>query len=98
MNAQQREEWLEEFQAWRDSPMTQAFFASLKLEEERIRSQWVETLWTSEMDPPVDQLRQLRMQASTLTDVINRKGPDVLNTLYPEPRSLSEDGGAESGA
>ena len=97
MNAQQREDWLEEFEAWRTLPMTQRFFASLKQEQTEIQSEWTKAVWESEADPPPDQLRQLRIQARTLDDVINRKGTDVLASLYPDLREIAEGGGNQSG-
>jgi len=93
MSPQQREEWLEEFQAWRTSPMSDAFFKSLEAQQAGIRSQWTATLWDSESDPPLDQLRHLRTQAAVLDDVINRKGTDVLASLYPDLRADAEGGG-----
>ena len=78
MTPQQRAEWLEEFQAWRTLPMTEAFFNSLTNEQKELQSDWTRAVWESEADPPPDQLRQLRIQARTLDDVINRKGTDVL--------------------
>lgn len=84
MNAQQREEWLEEFQAWRTNPMTEAFFKSLEAQQAGIREKWTQALWEAEADPPIEQLRHLRTQAAVLDDVINRKGTDVLASLYPD--------------
>jgi hypothetical protein len=90
MTPQQRADWLEEFQAWRTLPMTEAFFASLQSEQKELQSDWTRAVWESEADPPPDQLRQLRIQARTLDDVINRKGTDVLASLYPDLRETSE--------
>lgn len=91
------EEFLEEFQAWRTSPMTEAFFRSLAIDQENIRSQWTEALWAAEADPQIDQLRHLRTQAAVLDDVINRKGTDVLASLYPDLRAPAEGRGDKSG-
>jgi len=90
MTPQQRAEWLEEFQAWRTLPMTEAFFNSLTNEQKELQSDWTRAVWESEADPPPDQLRQLRIQARTLDDVINRKGTDVLTSLYPDLRDATE--------
>jgi hypothetical protein len=90
MTPQQRAEWLEEFQAWRTLPMTEAFFNSLTNEQKELQSDWTRAVWESEADPPPDQLRQLRIQARTLDDVINRKGTDVLTSLYPDLRDTPE--------
>jgi hypothetical protein len=90
MTPQQRADWLEEFQAWRTLPMTEAFFASLQSEQKELQSDWTRAVWESEADPPSDQLRQLRIQARTLDDVINRKGTDVLASLYPDLRDTTE--------
>jgi hypothetical protein len=90
MTPQQRADWLEEFQAWRTLPMTEAFFASLQSEQKELQSDWTRAVWESEADPPPDQLRQLRIQARTLDDVINRKGTDVLASLYPDLRETAE--------
>ena len=90
MTPQQRADWLEEFQAWRTLPMTEAFFASLQSEQKELQSDWTRAVWESEADPPPDQLRQLRIQARTLDDVINRKGTDVLTSLYPDLRDTPE--------
>ena len=97
MNAQQRQDWLEEFEAWRTLPMTQRFFTSLKQEQTEIQSEWTKAVWESEADPPADQLRQLRIQARTLDDVINSKGHDVITSLYPDLREIAEGGGNQSG-
>jgi hypothetical protein len=97
MNAQQREDWLEEFEAWRTLPMTEAFFRSLKTEQTEIQADWTRAVWESESDPPLDQLRQLRIQARTLEDVINRKGTDVLASLYPDLRGIAEGQRDQSG-
>ena len=90
MTPQQRAEWLEEFQAWRTLPMTEAFFNSLTNEQKELQSDWTRAVWESEADPPPDQLRQLRIQARTLDDVINRKGTDVLTSLHPDLRETAE--------
>ncbi|MEY2759924.1 MAG: hypothetical protein RIR33_3702 [Pseudomonadota bacterium] len=90
MTPQQREEWLEEFHAWRTLPMTEAFFNSLLSEQKELQADWTRAVWESEADPPPDQLRQLRIQARTLDDVINRKGTDVLASLYPDLRGIAE--------
>lgn len=97
MNARQREEWLEEFQAWRTLPMTEAFFGALMSEQKEIQGDWTRAVWDSEADPPIDQLRQLRIQARTLDDVINRKGTDVLASLYPDLRGIAEGQRDQSG-
>lgn len=97
MNAQQRQDWLEEFEAWRTLPMTEAFFHSLMTQQQELQKEWTQAVWESEADPPVDQLRQLRIQARTLDDVINRKGTDVLASLYPDLRETAEGGGNQSG-
>lgn len=97
MTPQQREEWLEEFQAWRTNPMSEMFFNSLEIQQAQIRSQWTATLWDSEADPQLDQLRHLRTQAAVLDDVINRKGYDVLTSLYPDLRDATEGRGNQTG-
>ena len=97
MTPQQREEWLEEFEAWRTMPMTQRFFLSLKQEQTEIQADWTRAVWDSEADPPPDQLRQLRIQARTLDDVINRKGTDVLASLHPDIRDFAEGQRDQSG-
>jgi hypothetical protein len=90
MTPQQRADWLEEFEAWRTLPFTVAFFNSLTNEQKELQSDWTRAVWESEADPPPDQLRQLRIQARTLDDVINRKGTDVLASLYPDLRNTPE--------
>jgi hypothetical protein len=90
MTPQQRAEWLEEFQAWRTLPMTEAFFNSLTNEQKELQADWTRAVWESEADPPPDQLRQLRIQARTLDDVINRTGTNVLTSLYPDLRDTPE--------
>tara|TARA_R110000868_G_scaffold403643_1_gene681107 strand:- start:248 stop:553 length:306 start_codon:yes stop_codon:yes gene_type:complete len=97
MTPEQRDEWLEEFQAWRTNPMSEAFFNSLEIQQAGIRSQWTKALWESEADPPMEQLRHLRTQAAVLDDVINRKGTDVLASLYPDLRADAEGRGNQSG-
>ena len=85
-----QKEWLEEFLAWRTLPMTEAFFQSLAIQQQGLQQDWTRAIWDSEADPPVDQLRQLRIQARTLDDVINREGTDVLASLYPDLRTATE--------
>ncbi len=97
MNAQQREDWLEEFEAWRTLPMTQAFFQSLQIDQADKKAAWTETLWDTEVDPPIDQLRFLKSQAVVIDDVINRKGTDVLASLYPDLRAIAEGQRDQSG-
>ena len=90
MIQKQAAEWLEEFDAWRTLPLTEAFFQSLKIEQTEIQADWTRAVWEADSDPPIDQLRQLRIQARTLDDVINRKGTDVLASLYPDLRDTPE--------
>jgi hypothetical protein len=90
MNEKQAADWLEEFDAWRTLPLTEAFFQSLKIEQTEIQADWTRAVWEADSDPPIDQLRQLRIQARTLDDVINRKGTDVLASLYPDLRGIAQ--------
>ena len=97
MTPTQRAEWLEEFEAWRTLPFTVAFFRSLELDQAEKKAAWTQALWDSEVDPPVEQLRFLKSQAVVIDDVINRKGTDVLASLYPDLREIAEGGGNQSG-
>jgi hypothetical protein len=90
MNAQQREDWLEEFEAWRSLPMTEQFFRSLVIDQSEKKAAWTEALWEAQADPPLDQLRFLKTQATVIDDVLTRKGTDVLASLYPDLRATTE--------
>jgi hypothetical protein len=80
LSAEQQSEWLEEWAAWKASPMTRAFYQCLSQMAQAQRDKWAASF--DHPEPPGPQYwSQLKFQALAIEDITNLTGEDILDQL-----------------
>ena len=71
----------QEFEIWRDNPITQAVHDLLRVKSEECKLKWVSASWDAGFCDPIE-LAQLRAKREMIDDMLNLSYEDIVDEEY----------------